>query len=78
MGGDIHTLPPYGVITWTETTFIIFRHFRKIAKKATINLLFRPTNAQLLPAFQVQVLIWTGDSGSNPERAHGRKFLVCQ
>jgi len=27
----------------------------------------------LLPAFQVQVLIWTGDSGSNPERAHGDK-----
>jgi len=23
----------------------------------------------LLPAFQVQVLIFTGDSGSNPERA---------
>jgi len=33
---------------------------------------------QLLPAFQVQVLIWTGDSGSNPERAHGDKFLDCQ
>jgi hypothetical protein len=32
----------------------------------------------VLPAFQVQVLIWTGDSGSNPERAHGDKFLVCQ
>jgi hypothetical protein len=25
---------------------------------------------KLLPAFQIQVLIWTGDSGSNPERAH--------
>jgi hypothetical protein len=32
----------------------------------------------LLPAFQVQTLIWTSDSGSNPERAHGDKFLVCQ
>jgi hypothetical protein len=32
----------------------------------------------LLPAFQVQVLIWTGDSGSNPEGTHGDKFLVCQ
>jgi hypothetical protein len=32
----------------------------------------------LLPAVQVQFLIWTGDSGSNPERAHGDKFLVCQ
>jgi len=29
----------------------------------------------LLPAFQVQVLIWTGDSGSNPDRVHGRKFI---
>jgi len=29
----------------------------------------------LLPAFQVQVLIWTGNSGSNPEQAHGNKFL---
>jgi len=25
----------------------------------------------LLPAFQVQVLIRTGDLGSNPERTHG-------
>jgi len=32
----------------------------------------------VLPAFQIQVLIWTGDSGSNPERAHGDKFLDCQ
>jgi len=32
----------------------------------------------LLPAFQVQVLIRTGDSGSNPERTHGDKFLGCQ
>jgi len=32
----------------------------------------------VLPAFQVQVLIWTGDSGSNPERAHGDKFLDCR
>jgi hypothetical protein len=32
----------------------------------------------MLPAFQVQVLIWTSDSGSNPEWAHGDKFLVCQ
>jgi hypothetical protein len=32
----------------------------------------------LLAAFQVQVLIWTSDSGSNPERAHGDKFLGCQ
>ena len=31
--------------------------------------------ANLLPAFQVQVLIWTGDSGSNPERVHGHRFL---
>jgi hypothetical protein len=30
----------------------------------------------LLLAFQVRVLIWTGDSGSNPERAHGDKFLA--
>jgi len=29
----------------------------------------------LLLAFQVQFLIQTGDSGSNPERAHGHKFL---
>jgi len=29
----------------------------------------------LLPAFQVQVPKWTGDSGSNPERAHGDKFV---
>jgi len=28
----------------------------------------------MLPAFQVQVLIWTSDSGSNPERAHWHKF----
>jgi hypothetical protein len=27
-----------------------------------------------LPAFQVQVLIRTGDSGSNPERAHGERY----
>ena len=27
----------------------------------------------MLRAFQVQVLIWTGNSGSNPERAHGDK-----
>jgi len=32
----------------------------------------------VLPAFQVRVLIWTGDSGSNPERAHGDKSLECQ
>jgi hypothetical protein len=32
----------------------------------------------MLPAIQVQVLIWTGDSGSNPERAHEDKFIVCQ
>jgi len=29
----------------------------------------------VLPAFQVQVMIWTGDSGSNPERVHEHKFL---
>jgi len=29
----------------------------------------------LLLTFQVQDLIWTGDSGSNPEWAHGYKFL---
>jgi len=29
----------------------------------------------LLPAFWVQVLIWKGDSGSTPERAHRDKFL---
>ena len=29
----------------------------------------------VLPVFQVEVLLWTGDSGSNPERAHGDKFL---
>jgi len=34
--------------------------------------------SNLLPAFQAQVLIWTGDSGSNPERAHGDKFLDGQ
>jgi len=32
----------------------------------------------VLPVFQVQVLIWTGDSGSIPERVHGNKFLDCQ
>jgi len=37
-------------------------------------LIFKYDNV-LLPAFQVQDLIWTGDSGSNPERAHGDKFL---
>jgi hypothetical protein len=30
----------------------------------------------VLPAFQVRVPIWTGDSDSNPERAHGDKFLA--
>jgi hypothetical protein len=33
------------------------------------------TISTVLPAFQVQVLKMTGDSGSNPERAHGDKFL---
>jgi hypothetical protein len=33
--------------------------------------------SSVLPTIQVQVLRWTGDSGSNPERAHGDKFLVC-
>jgi hypothetical protein len=33
------------------------------------------TDCVLLPAFQVQVLICTDDSGSNPERAQGDKFL---
>jgi hypothetical protein len=37
-----------------------------------------PKYSVVLPAFQVQVLIWTSDLGSNPERAHGDKFLVCQ
>jgi hypothetical protein len=36
------------------------------------------TKQQVLPAFQIQVLIWAGDSGSNPEQAHGDEFLVCQ
>jgi hypothetical protein len=30
----------------------------------------------MLPAFQVQVLIRTGDSGSNPEQAPGRQILL--
>jgi hypothetical protein len=30
----------------------------------------------VLAAFQVQVLIWTGDSGSKPERAHGDILLA--
>jgi hypothetical protein len=30
----------------------------------------------VLPEFQVRVLIWTGDSGSNTEQAHGDKFLA--
>ena len=34
--------------------------------------------SRVLPAYQVQVLIWTGDSGSYPERTHGDKFLDCQ
>jgi len=29
----------------------------------------------VLPTFQVQVLVWTGDSGSNPERVHGHRFV---
>jgi len=33
------------------------------------------TVTNVLPAFQVKVLKWTGDSGSNPERAHGDKCL---
>jgi hypothetical protein len=33
------------------------------------------TIATVLWAFQVQVLKWTGYSSSNPERAHGDKFL---
>jgi hypothetical protein len=33
---------------------------------------------QLLPAFQVYFLVWTGDSGSNPERVYGDKFIDCQ
>jgi len=33
---------------------------------------------EVLPGFQVQVLIWTSVSGSNPEWAHGDKFLGCQ
>ena len=28
-----------------------------------------------LPAFQVQVLIWTGEPGSKPGRVHGDKFI---
>jgi hypothetical protein len=39
---------------------------------------FKCKTPVLLPAIQVQVLIWTGDSGSNPERAHGDEFLICQ
>jgi hypothetical protein len=31
----------------------------------------------VLQAFQVQVLIWTGDSGSITERAQEDKFLDC-
>jgi len=33
-------------------------------------------NTLVLPAFQVQVLIRTGDSGSNPERALYRYILL--
>jgi hypothetical protein len=31
----------------------------------------------MLPAFNFQVLQWTGDSGSNPERAHEDTFLLA-
>jgi len=34
-----------------------------------------PTITTVLPAFQVQVLKWTGYSGSKSECAHGDKFL---
>jgi len=33
------------------------------------------TITTVLPAFQVEVLKWTGDSGSKPVRAHGDKLL---
>jgi len=36
----------------------------------------KPQNiTTVLPAIQVQVLKWTGDSGSKPVQAHGYKFL---
>jgi hypothetical protein len=35
------------------------------------------TALHVLPAFQVRVLICTGDSGSNPERAL-RRFVACK
>jgi hypothetical protein len=31
---------------------------------------------QVLPEFQVQVLIWTGDSDSNPEQSPYRNILL--
>jgi hypothetical protein len=40
--------------------------------------LSRARGRKLLPAIQVQILIWIGDSGSNPERAHRDKFFVYQ
>jgi hypothetical protein len=32
----------------------------------------------VLPACQVQVLIWASDASSTRERAHGDKFLDCK
>jgi hemerythrin-like domain-containing protein len=33
---------------------------------------------RVFSAFQVQVLIWIGDSGSDPKQTHKNKFLDCQ
>jgi hypothetical protein len=35
-------------------------------------------NTALLSSFQIQVVKWTGDSGSKPEQAYSDKLLVCQ
>jgi hypothetical protein len=65
----------------SELKWIIFIRKRKDIIKLQLMKIHGRMNAHLyllLPAFQVQVLIWTGDSGSNPEGAHGDKFFVCQ
>jgi hypothetical protein len=56
-----------------------FPSLRRIFYSFSINSLVNTRSRNyisLLPAFQVRVLTWTGESSSNPERAQGDKFLA--